>query len=130
MRLSSAPGMERPGGGGLRMKVLWVVRVINAVCFLVLLPVAGHGFTPAQVFDKVKDAVVVVKTLDAQGKVKFQGSGVLLASGRVATNCHVVEGGASYLMGRRRHLVSAPLSAEDGDKDICLFEVKGIQGKP
>ena len=64
------------------------------------LPVPGYALTPGQVFDKVKDAVVVVKTLDAWGKVKGQGSGVLLSSGRVATNCHVVEGGASYQVGR------------------------------
>jgi Flp pilus assembly protein TadD len=107
-----------------------VIRLIGAVFFLALLPVPGRALTPAQVFDKVKDAVVVVKTLDAQGKVKGQGSGVLLASGRVATNCHVVEGGASYRVGRGKHLVAATLYAEDGDKDICLLDVKGIQGKP
>ena len=112
------------------MKVPSVIRLINAVCFLALLPVPGHGLTPAQVFGKVKDAVVVVKTLDAQGKVKLQGSGVLLSSGRVATNCHVVEGGVSYLVGRGKQFVSATLYAEDGDKDICLLDAKGIQGKP
>jgi hypothetical protein len=85
---------------------------------------------PAQVFDKVKDAVVVVKTLDARGKVKGQGSGVLLPSGRVATNCHVVEGGVSYRLGRGKELLPATLYAEDDDKDICLLDAKGIEGKP
>ncbi len=107
-----------------------VIRLIGAVFFLAILPVPGHALTPGQVFDKVKDAVVVVKTLDAQGKVKGQGSGVLLSSGRVATNCHVVEGGASYQVGRGKQLVSATLYAEDGDKDICLLDAKGIKGKP
>ena len=55
------------------MKVPSVIRLISAVCFLAILPVPGHALTPAQVFDKVKDAVVVVKTLDAQGKVKGTG---------------------------------------------------------
>jgi len=85
---------------------------------------------PGQVLDKVKDAVVVVKTLDARGKAKGQGSGVLLPSGRVATNCHVVEGGASYLVGRGKEFLPATLYAEDGDKDICLLDAKGIKGKP
>jgi len=90
--------------------------------------VLGHALTPGQVFDKVKDSVVVVKTLDAKGKVKGQGSGVLLSSGRVATNCHVVKGGASFQVGKGKQLVSATLYAEDGDKDICLLDAKGLKG--
>jgi tetratricopeptide (TPR) repeat protein len=112
------------------MKAPWVVRLISGVCFLALLPATGHALTAAQVFDKVKDTVVVVKTLGAQGKVKLQGSGVLLPSGRVATNCHLVGGGTSYLVGRGKELISATLYAEDDDKNICLLDAKGIQGKP
>ena len=112
------------------MKVPSLIGLINAACFLVLLPAPSHALTPAQVFEKVKDAVVVVKTLDAQGKVKAQGSGVILSPGRVATNCHVVEGGTSYRVGRGRQLIPATLYAEDGDKDVCLLDAKGIQGKP
>jgi hypothetical protein len=107
-----------------------VLKLIAAVFFLSILPAQVHALTPAQVFDKVKDAAVVVKTLDAQGEVKAQGSGVLLPSGRVATNCHVVEGGTFYQMGRGKQLVFATLYAEDGDKDICLLDAKGIEGKP
>jgi cytochrome c-type biogenesis protein CcmH/NrfG len=112
------------------MDIPSVIRLIGAVFFLAILPVPGHALTPGQVFDKVKDAVVVVKTLDAWGKVKGQGSGVLISSGRVATNCHVIEGGASYRVGRGKQLVSATLYAEDGDKDICLLDAQGIEGKP
>ena len=91
---------------------------------------AKVALTPSQVFEKVKDSILVVKTLDAQGKVKVQGSGVLLPSGKIATNCHVVEGGASYLVGRGKELVRATLYAEDGDNDICLLDAKGITGEP
>jgi tetratricopeptide (TPR) repeat protein len=112
------------------MNILTVIRLIGTVFFLTILPVSGYALTPDQVFDKVKDSIVVVKTLDAQGKVKGQGSGVLLPSGKIATNCHVVEGGASYLVGRGKELVRATLYAEDGDKDICLLDAKGITGKP
>ena len=112
------------------MNVPSAIRLIGAVFFLAILSVPGHALTPDQVFDKVKDSIVVVKTLDAQGKVKGQGSGVLVSSGMVATNCHVIEGGASYQVGRGKELVRATLYAEDGDKDICLLNVKGITGTP
>jgi tetratricopeptide (TPR) repeat protein len=111
-------------------EVLPVIRLISAICFLSILPVPCHALTPSQVFDKVKDAVVVVKTLDAQGKVMARGSGVLISSGRVATNCHVVEGGASYQVGRGKEFFPAALYAEDGYEDICLLDARGIQGKP
>jgi tetratricopeptide (TPR) repeat protein len=117
-------------GERIRMNIPSVIRLIGAVFFLTILPVSGHALTPGQVFDKVKDALVVVKTLDAQGNLKAQGSGVLISSVRVATNCHVIEGGASYQVGRGKQLVSATLYAEDGDKDICLLDAKGIEGKP
>jgi tetratricopeptide (TPR) repeat protein len=54
----------------------------------------------------------------------------MLPSGKIATNCHVVEGGASYQVGRGKQLVRAILYAEDSDKDICLLDAKGITGKP
>jgi len=112
------------------MNIASVIRLIGTVFFLTILPVSGHALTPGQVFEKVRDAVVVVKTLDAQGELKAQGSGVLLPSGKVATNCHVMEGGVSYQVGRGKQLVLATLYAEDGDKDICLLDAKGIEGKP
>jgi S1-C subfamily serine protease len=107
-----------------------MIRLISAVCFRAILPGSGRALTPAQIFDKVKDGVVVVKTVDARGKVIGQGSGVILSSDRVATICLVTEGGASYQVGRDTQVVPATLYAQDGDKDICLLDAKGIQGKP
>jgi cytochrome c-type biogenesis protein CcmH/NrfG len=107
-----------------------VFKLIVAVLFLATMPIPVHALTPGQVFDKVKDSIVVVKTLNAAGKVKTQGSGVLLPSGKVATNCHVVEGGASYQVSRGKQIVHATLYAEDGNKDICLLDAKGIGGEP
>jgi hypothetical protein len=114
----------------MRENIPSVISLICAVFFLSIPPAQVHALTPGQVFDKVKDSIVVVKTLNAQGKVKGQGSGVLLPSGKIATNCHVVEAGASYQVGRGKQLVHATLYAKDGDKDICLLNVKGIKGKP
>ena len=122
---------KRKNGKGTMMNVPSVLKLIVALFFLATIPLQVHALTPAQVFDKVKDSIVVVKTLDApQGKVKGQGSGVLLPSGKIATNCHVVEVGASYQVGRGKQLLRATLFAEDMDKDVCLLDAKGIKGKP
>lgn len=89
----------------------------------------AHALTPSEVFEAVKDSVVVVKTFDAKGKEKGQGSGVLLPSGKVGTNCHVVEGGASFQVGRNKTFIPATLHAGDRDKDICLLDAPGIKGR-
>ena len=111
------------------MNILSVIRLIGVVIFFATLPVPGHALTLGQVFEKVNDTVVVVKTLDASGKVKARGSGVLISSSKVVTNCHVVEGGVSYQVDLDNQLVSATLYAENGDKDICLLDAKGLEGK-
>jgi len=98
--------------------------------FFVTLPIQVYALTPEQVFEKVKDSIVVVMTLDVQGKVKSQGSGVLLPSRKIATNCHVVKGGTSYQVASGKQIVRASLCAEDCEKDICLLDTKGITGKP
>jgi regulator of sirC expression with transglutaminase-like and TPR domain len=121
---------NRKNGEKITMNIPLMTKLFGAAFFLSILPMPVHALTPAQVFDKVKDSIVVVKTLDAKGRLKGQGSGVILPSGKIATNCHVVEGGASYQVGRGKELVRATLYAEDRDKDICLLDAKGITGKP
>lgn len=96
----------------------------------VIFPAQIHALAPDQVFDKVKDSIVVVKSMDSKGTIKEQGSGVLLASGRVATNCHVVEGGTSYKVIQGMQVRSAILYAGNKDNDICLLDAKNFRGKP
>jgi hypothetical protein len=105
-----------------------VLKLIVAVFFLATLPAQLHALTPNQIFDKVKDSIVVVKTIDAESKIMGQGSGVLISTGRVATNCHVVQGGTSYQVIRGKEFASAILYAEDGDKDICILDISDTKG--
>lgn len=92
---------------------------------LAMLAFDVQALSPSQVFDKVKDSVVVVKTLDANGKAIGQGSGVVLPSGKIGTNCHVVKNGASFQVGGGKQFVPATLWGSDEDKDICLLEANG-----
>ncbi len=81
------------------------------------------GLAPG-VVQKVKRAVVVVKTFDAQGKPLLRGSGFIIGSGMIVTNRHVLEGasdaeikthdGASY---RARGL-----AAVNDSQDLALID--------
>lgn len=94
------------------------------------LPLVAHALTPSQVFDKVKSSVVVIKTLDAKGEETTFGSGVVLPSGKIATNCHVVKDGVSFQAGHGKSFVPATLYAGDADKDLCLLQANKLGGSP
>lgn len=97
---------------------------------LLIAPCTVQALTPSQVFDKVKDTVVVIKSFNAKGEGLSQGSGVMLPSGKVATNCHVVKGGTRFQAGRDNRFVPATLFAADADKDICLLQADTLTGTP
>ncbi len=111
------------------MNLSTVMLLIIAVFVPVILPAQSQALAPDQVFDKVKDSIVVVKSFDSKGKIKEQGSGVLLSSGRVATNCHVVASGSSYAVIQGKQVLPAAFFAGDSEKDICLLDVKNFTGK-
>jgi Flp pilus assembly protein TadD len=115
-------------GGTMTPQITPSWRLILLMVLMGFAPLA-HALTPNEIFEAVKDSVVVVKTLDTKGKEKSQGSGVLLPSGKVGTNCHVVEGGASFQIGRNKTFIPATLHAGDRDKDICLLDAPGIKGR-
>jgi cytochrome c-type biogenesis protein CcmH/NrfG len=85
--------------------------------------------TPGQVYESVKDSVVVVKVYDRQGKQSGFGSGVMLPSGDIITNYHVAKGGVRYTVGRGKQAAPATLKAGDSDKDLCLLAA-GLVGEP
>lgn len=111
----------------LRTTNFWRHTFLSALA--VFSPVV-HALTPSQVFDAVKDSVVVIKSLDAKGKQTAMGSGVLLPSGKIATNCHVIKDGIDFQVGRGERFVAATVYAGDSDKDICLLDAQDIGGKP
>ena len=58
------------------------------------------------------------------------GSGVMLPSGDVITNYHVVKAGVRYTVGQGKQGVPATLKAGDPDKDLCLLTAPGLTAKP
>lgn len=102
-------------------------------CFLVLMllwPVPAWAATASQVFEKVKDSVVVVKAYDRQGKPVGLGSGVVLPSGEVATNFHVVKEGVRLTVSRGPQTVPAFRHRADPERDLVILRVSGLEATP
>lgn len=85
---------------------------------------------PDELFEKVKDSVVVLRVLDEKGKPMGQGSGVVLPSGRIATNFHVVEGGATFQVIQNKRRTKGTIHAANKGMDMCLLNVQEAIGKP
>ncbi len=80
----------------------WLVSWSLALLLLALLaalPQSALALSASQVYEQVQDSVVV-KAYDQKGKPVGLGSGVMLPSGDIITNYHVVKAGVLSLPGR------------------------------
>lgn len=100
------------------------------LALLAVLPQSALALTASQVYEQVKDSVVVVKAYDQKGRQVGLASGVMLPSGHIITNYHVVEAGVRYMVGRGAKAVPATLKAGDPEKDLCLLSAPGLSAKP
>ena len=69
---------------------------------------------------------MVVESLDAQGSAIRFGSGVVIAPGRVITNRHVIEGGASFRVEHGGEKWPAALAGVSPDHDLAGLSVAGL----
>jgi hypothetical protein len=111
----------------LRLSWKWVPLLL---ALLSLLPPSALAMTASEVYEQVKDSIVVVKTYDLEGNQRAFGSGVILPSGDIVTNLHVVGKGWRYTVGRGNEATPTTLKAGYPDKDICLITNPGLVAKP
>jgi tetratricopeptide (TPR) repeat protein len=104
----------------------WTLVLIAAL----LWPAVALGGGASEVFQKVKDAIVVVKALHREGQEVSQGSGVVLPSGEVVTNHHVVEKGAALTVVAKGRSALALIVGQDPDRDLALLFVVGLDASP
>jgi len=114
----------------LRLMVISRYSVALLLVLVAALPQAALALTAGQVYEQVKDSVVVVKAYDHQGNPVGLGSGVMLPSGDIITNFHVVKGGDRFTVGWGKQAASATLKAGDPDKDLCLLAAPGLLAEP
>jgi len=79
-----------------------------------------------QIFKRISPSVMVVESLDANGKVAAFGSGVVIVSGHVITNRHVIEDGVSFRIEHDGKKWPAKLVRVDPDHDLAELSVAGL----
>lgn len=96
----------------------------------VLVPHRAQALTGSQVYERVRDSVVVVKAYGPGGHQVGLGSGVVLPSGLVVTNHHVAKDGVRLTVSRGQLEVPALRVTEDSERDLCLLQVFGLKATP
>lgn len=82
--------------------------------------------TPGEVYEQAAKSTVVVWNIDASGKAKSMGSGVILPDRDVVTNCHVVKGASQLKVRIGNKEYTARLRYSDWDRDVCSLSVSGL----
>jgi tetratricopeptide (TPR) repeat protein len=90
----------------------------------------GAARDAQQVFARVSASVVTVQALDAQGQADGQGSGVVVAPGLVATNCHVVRSAATLQVTGTAGKQAAQWTHQLAGLDLCLLAAPGLSTPP
>lgn len=85
---------------------------------------------PAEVSRARVEASVVLVRSRLGGARAYQGSGVVVASGLVATNAHVAQDGAGLTVHRGGAVWPVTRVRRDASLDLCLLSVPGLMAPP
>lgn len=91
---------------------------------------AGATRGAQQVFARVGASVVTVLAQGADGRSDGQGSGVVVAPGLVATNCHVVRSATSLRLAGATGEQPAQWTRQLAELDLCLLAAPGLTAPP
>ena len=89
----------------------------------VLLAAPAHALDPTQVFEKVSPSVWVVHSFEGKDRSSSLGSAVVIDTGRLVTNCHVIDKAKVVLVRRQNVMYEAKLEHADPARDLCLLKV-------
>lgn len=113
------------------MKPIWTTPA-PWLCAAGALLAAGHAaaLEPDALFAKLSGSVWAVRTFDAQERPLRAGSAVVIAPGRLVTNCHVLAKASNFVVKRDNVTYGATLEYPDPGRDLCQIKVANFTATP
>jgi len=112
------------------MRFQYFYPVLAAGITLALLSSLAAAKTPEQIFEQASPSIVVVDIFDSKDEFIGQGSGVVISTGQVITNCHVAKRGKSRRVRQSGKKFSATMRYSDPSRDLCQLNVPDLQAPP
>lgn len=109
------------------LKNLHTALFIALSCFCIS-KVAANELS--DIFEAASKSIVVVNSKNSSGEIVSQGSGVIVSPAKIATNCHVIEGGVTIEVVYSGKEYGARLSDTDWMRDLCSIDVSNFRGLP
>jgi S1-C subfamily serine protease len=106
--------------------VIRLPTLIWIICFGLFGMPAAHALDPSELFEKLSPSVWVVVVSDRNGIRMGSGSGVVIGSERLITNCHVLRRASSIVVRRDNTGHAARLEHADIERDLCTLTVKNM----
>ena len=98
----------------------------RGLLILLLCAAHAHAGETETVFNSVRDSIVTLTVYDERKEVDGAGSGVVVAPGRVITNCHVVQEAVAIQVRAGDKVWSATVASMDTPRDLCQLDVPGL----
>lgn len=91
---------------------------------------SGNALSPEAIYANVAPSVLVIESLNASGQPISRGSGVVIASELVLTNCHVVMQASAVRVRSGSSEYAAISDTSDTQLDLCQLRVPGLSAAP
>ncbi len=125
--------MSAPGPGRVAHRGALSTRVGLAVCIasgLAMSTPSAGAMSADEVYARVSPSVWRVNTYDADGLPLSMGSAVVVAPGRLVTNCHVLRRARRVAVRHGAVNVDAKLTAWDVERDLCQLGADAVTAPP
>lgn len=105
-------------------KKLVIIKILFVTCAV---PIFAQEFNAEQIYEKFRDAIVMIKSLGFDGKLRGQGSGIIINdSGYVVTNYHNFNQSERIIVEHFSKQYSGDLIlGADIIRDILIIKLKG-----
>ncbi|WP_050479234.1 S1C family serine protease [Herbaspirillum rhizosphaerae] len=105
---------------------LSLITKTSAIALTLTAASAVHAMDAEALFDQTSPSIWVVHAYDAQGKPFSLGTAVVIDTGRLITNCHVLARASSFKVQRLNVVLPGSLEFPDIERDLCQIKVSNL----
>lgn len=121
---------QKNGGRRFARRISHMLKRLLATALAATFCVPAVALDTEKLYEKASPSVWVVITYDRDGKRLSQGSAVVVAPQRLATNCHVLRRASRVVVQRRNTSHRAALELVDPARDLCQLRVDEMTAPP